>query len=251
MTWKLARSKPGRGRAEMQGSSVPLGRNHVSPSGAPSHRRALRIVLTPPPPPPSPPLPSPLPPPHTSPPSLSPLPLPSLPSPPPPPPSPLSPSPPSPLPSPLSSPPPPFSPLPLPSPLSPLPLPLPLPPPLSPSPLSPLPSPLSPLPLPSPSPLTAPLGEQLMYFSKSGPMKNKHLSKLSFKGELFFNKNYSQRYFYSLSNRKYKYASTCLQCVRCRVRSACLNTERHKSINHKHTLTSSGNCTAACFLLQY
>ncbi len=35
----------------MQGSSVPLGRNHVSPSGAPSHRRALRIVLTPPPPP--------------------------------------------------------------------------------------------------------------------------------------------------------------------------------------------------------
>ncbi len=50
MTWKLARSKPGRGRAEMQGSSVPLGRNHVSPSGAPSHRRALRIVLTFPPP---------------------------------------------------------------------------------------------------------------------------------------------------------------------------------------------------------
>ncbi len=42
MTWKLARSKPGRGRAEMQGSSVTLGRNHVSPSGAPSHRRALR-----------------------------------------------------------------------------------------------------------------------------------------------------------------------------------------------------------------
>ncbi len=33
------------GRAEMQGSIVPLGRNHVSPSGAPSHRRALRIVL--------------------------------------------------------------------------------------------------------------------------------------------------------------------------------------------------------------
>ncbi len=33
----------------MQGSSVPLGRNHASPSGAPSHRRALRIVLTPPP----------------------------------------------------------------------------------------------------------------------------------------------------------------------------------------------------------
>ncbi len=33
----------------MQGSSVPLGRNHVSPSGAPSHRRALRIVLTFPP----------------------------------------------------------------------------------------------------------------------------------------------------------------------------------------------------------
>ncbi len=49
MTWKLARSKPGRGRAEMQGSSVPLGRNHVSPSGAPSLRRALRIVLTFPP----------------------------------------------------------------------------------------------------------------------------------------------------------------------------------------------------------
>ncbi len=38
------------GRAEMQGSSVPLGRNHVSPSGAPSHHRALRIVLTFPPP---------------------------------------------------------------------------------------------------------------------------------------------------------------------------------------------------------
>ncbi len=36
-------------RSEMQGSSVPLGRNHVSPSGAPSHRRALRIVLTFPP----------------------------------------------------------------------------------------------------------------------------------------------------------------------------------------------------------
>ncbi len=33
----------------MQGSSVPLGRNHVSPSGAP-HRWALRIVLTSPPP---------------------------------------------------------------------------------------------------------------------------------------------------------------------------------------------------------
>ncbi len=49
MTWKLARSKPGRGRAEMQGSSVPLGRNHVSPLGAPSHCRALRIVLTFPP----------------------------------------------------------------------------------------------------------------------------------------------------------------------------------------------------------
>ncbi len=49
MTWKLARSKPSRGRAEMQGSSVPLGRNHVSPSGAPSHRWALRIVLTFPP----------------------------------------------------------------------------------------------------------------------------------------------------------------------------------------------------------
>ncbi len=41
MTWKLARSKPGWGRAEMQGSSVPLGRNHVSPSGAPSHRGPL------------------------------------------------------------------------------------------------------------------------------------------------------------------------------------------------------------------
>ncbi len=33
----------------MQGSSVPLSRNHISPSGAPSHRRALRIVLTFPP----------------------------------------------------------------------------------------------------------------------------------------------------------------------------------------------------------
>ncbi len=32
----------------MQGSSFPLSRNHISPSGAPSHRRALRIVLTPP-----------------------------------------------------------------------------------------------------------------------------------------------------------------------------------------------------------
>ncbi len=37
------------GWAEMQGSSVPLGRDHVSPSGAPSHCRALRIVLTFPP----------------------------------------------------------------------------------------------------------------------------------------------------------------------------------------------------------
>ncbi len=49
MTWKLARSKPGRGRAEMQGSSVPLGRNHVSPSGGPLPSWALRIVLTFPP----------------------------------------------------------------------------------------------------------------------------------------------------------------------------------------------------------
>ncbi len=49
MTWKLARSKPGRGRAEMQGSSVPLGRNHVSPSGGPLPSWALRIVLTSPP----------------------------------------------------------------------------------------------------------------------------------------------------------------------------------------------------------
>ncbi len=49
MTWKLARSKPGRGRAEMQGSSLPLGRNHVSPSGGPLPSWALRIVLTFPP----------------------------------------------------------------------------------------------------------------------------------------------------------------------------------------------------------
>ncbi len=49
MTWKLARSKPGRGRAEMQGSSVPLSRNHVSPSGGPLPSWALRIVLTFPP----------------------------------------------------------------------------------------------------------------------------------------------------------------------------------------------------------
>ncbi len=49
MTWKLARSKPGRGRAEMQGSSVPLGRNHVSPSGGPLPSWALRIILTFPP----------------------------------------------------------------------------------------------------------------------------------------------------------------------------------------------------------
>ncbi len=49
MTWKLARSKPGRGRAEMQGSNVPLGRNHVSPSGGPLPSWALRIVLTFPP----------------------------------------------------------------------------------------------------------------------------------------------------------------------------------------------------------
>ncbi len=49
MTWKLARSKPGRGRAEMQGSSIPLGRNHVSPSGGPLPSWALRIVLTFPP----------------------------------------------------------------------------------------------------------------------------------------------------------------------------------------------------------
>ncbi len=49
MTWKLARSKPGRGRAEMQGSSVPLGRNYVSPSGGPLPSWALRIVLTFPP----------------------------------------------------------------------------------------------------------------------------------------------------------------------------------------------------------
>ncbi len=49
MTWKLARLKPGRGRAEMQGSSVPLGRNHVSPSGGPLPSWALRIVLTFPP----------------------------------------------------------------------------------------------------------------------------------------------------------------------------------------------------------
>ncbi len=50
MTWKLARSKPGRGRAEMQGSSIPLGRNHISPSGGPLPSWALRIVLTFPPP---------------------------------------------------------------------------------------------------------------------------------------------------------------------------------------------------------
>ncbi len=149
MTWKLARSKPGRGRAEMQGSSVPLGRNHVSPSGAPSHRRALRIVLT------------------------------------------------------------------------------------------------------SPPPLRHPWVSNWCISPNLVQWRNKHLSKLSFKGELFFNKIIVKDIF-----TVYQTANINMQAHVCSVygvdvSSACLNTERHKSINHKHTLTSSGNCTAARFLLQY